>query len=355
LSAGANTQSFLKLVSNTLKYSASGIVIRLLSVISIPLYLKFLPSSSLGIYSITLLNENILTIISGYAITNALGKFYVDNVRKGADRGVVVGTAFFSIMGLGIAAVILLLLFASFISRLTLDGSSSSLLVTKLISFSFLANLASNMAMAIWQLDQRIRLFFWCNFIKYTLSTIIGLLAVALFNMGVIGIVIGWVVGSIVVGSISIVWMSRAYLMRFEPKVLLEMFRYGTPLVPAAFMMLLLNGFDRYLLKTFSGLDVVGLYAVAISLAMALNLAIVTPFKQAWAPIMWKMRGQENERMFHAKTLTYYLMVQVFIFCGVIIFSDIGMFILSGGKQEFVAISMIVPMIYLGTIFFWHV
>jgi len=89
-----------------------------------------------------------------------------------------------------------------------------------------------------------------------------------------------------------------------------------------------------------------------MSLATAINLAMVTPFKQSWTPIMWKMRGKPDEAAFHSETMTYYSLVQVFVLCGVVVFADLGMSLLSGGKPEFTAVALVVPLLYLGTIFF---
>src|SRR5438034_7690851 len=67
---------YRQLLSGAVQYSISSVLARSVTFLAVPIYLHFLTSRQFAIQAIALLNEQILLIIAGYAITNALGKHY---------------------------------------------------------------------------------------------------------------------------------------------------------------------------------------------------------------------------------------------------------------------------------------
>jgi hypothetical protein len=70
-----------------------------------------------------------------------------------------------------------------------------------------------------------------------------------IFKMDVVGIIVGWVIGSFAIGVYSLFWLIKNFRLRYNAQLMKRMLPYGLPLSPAAFLMLVLNGFDRYFLK----------------------------------------------------------------------------------------------------------
>src|SRR6266581_8636748 len=125
-----------QLVTAATQYAVGGILARALTVVSIPLYLRFLNTEEFGLQAIALLNENILAIISGYAITNAVGKYYTEANGPKA-KGIVVGTA---VVALTVAGGVLAACWqaaAEPLARLTMDGSETSISLVRLAGVSF--------------------------------------------------------------------------------------------------------------------------------------------------------------------------------------------------------------------------
>lgn len=343
---------YRQILSGVLQYSAGGIAVRALSIISVPLYLHFLTPADFGIQTIALLNESLLAMVAGYAVTNALGKHYMEAAQSGQNQGTLIGTAMAFLAGVGVVLLFLWEVFSTAVSQATLNTSSTSLLVTRLIGVSFFASLFFNLALAVWQLERQILLFFLSSFLRQATAIGVGVTLVVWFSAGVTGVVAGWVVASLATGLFSVIWLLKAYRLGFDAAVLRQLLSYGLPLLPAALLTLMLNGFDRFLLKQLASLDAVGRYSVAMTLAGCLNLALVAPFKQIWAPLMWKMRHQPDEAGVHCRTLTYYTVAQTAVLCAVTVFGDVGITMLTAGKSEFASAASVVPLVYLGMVLY---
>lgn len=343
---------FSRLLTGAVQYSVAGILARAIAIFTLPLFLRLLTPEEYGIYAIALLTEQVLVIISGYAITNAVGKYYAETLNTGEGAERVVGTAMVGLLAIGVALSLLWQLLAPALSGIILTPSASNTLIIRLIGVSFLASLFFNLALAIWQLDQKIIAFATATITRSAALAAVGLAFIPLFAEGAVGAVLGITVASLVAGLGCVVWLVRRFRLSYDRHTMTLLLRHGLPLVPAALLLLALNGFDRYILKEISDFAAVGTYATAFTLATAVNLAFVIPFKQVWAPLMWRMRNQANEVLFHRRVLTYYITFQVFVVCGLVGFCTPLMQIVSGGRQEFVAIAFAIPLLYLGMALF---
>lgn len=341
-----------ELATGTAKYAIGGVIARAVTLVSIPVYLHFLSAHDFGIQTIALLNEQVLVILSGTAITNAVGKYYSDARRVGTDDGTVIGSAAAGLAALGLALAIVWELAAVPVAVLTLDGSAASVLIVRLIGASFIASLFTNLALALWQLRREILLYSVLNVARYLAAFALSFLLLRWTGLGVVGIILGWTLTSMAVGAAALVWLVRTFSPRFDMTILKRLVAYGAPIVPAALLMLLLNGSDRYILRRFADLSAVGIYATAYAVAAAFNLLLVTPFKQAWTPLMWKMRESPEEASFHRRALRYYVAVMVVALVGTAVLSPVAMSLVAGGQPDFVAAAFAIPVICLGFVLF---
>jgi len=321
---------------------------RLIAFAGVAVLLRRLGPSEFGVYAIALLNEQVLFIIVGYAIVNAMGLFYSDSNRGLRDKDEVVGTAVVSILVFGLVGAAVWQLVAAPMARLTLDDSASAVTVSRLIGVSVAGSLVLNVVMSIWLLDVKMKPFAIANFGQYGIGVVLGALLVIQFDLGAEGAFAGWTIGTVVTAAWSLVWVVRRYQLRFSRRLLREMFAYGAPLIPGAIVMLGLQVNDRYILRGLGGLTEVGVYAAVITVATGLNATIVTAFKRIWTAWMWKMREQPDEEEFHRRVLTYYVAGQALIVLALAVFGGPIMSALSGGRHDYTAFGGAIAIVYGG-------
>ena len=379
-----------QLLDNSVKYSLGTMAARAIQLILQPVFLYFLTTEEFGIQGIAFLNEQILGIITGYAIRTGIGKHYTDARNAGEDGGRVIGTALYGIGAIGIVIIATWQIFAVQITSLTLDASPTSVMVIRLVGISFFANMIFNIGQAIRQLRQMIARFSIALMLQITLGGILGLALLIAGEwiwtsytwpgpswvymqmieegwkgMGVVSLLAGWTVSCLIVGIWALVWLVTEFTMTFDKKTFKKIASYGFPMLPAAFLQFALNGNDMYLLKvltdpghllpgmvkTMTGLELAGVYSMVLKLTKGLHFVIIAPFMLAWPPMMWKMRKEPDEASFHRRTLTYYFAAQMLIWCGVAVFCDLMMHVVSTGRTEFMAAAFAVPAVHLGAIF----
>jgi O-antigen/teichoic acid export membrane protein len=341
-----------RLLSGAIQYSIAGILARGLTLVSVPLYLTYLTADEFGIQSIAVLNELILMILAGYAIVNAMGRFYSETLRTGEGQGAVVGSAMIGLVATSVIFIILWQIFVVPIAHVTLDTRPENILITRLVGISFVATIFFDLALAVWQLDQQIIAYASGYIIKSAASLGLGLLFVAVFDMGPLGVVLGMTLASLLTGAFSVIWLVRRFDLRYEWDMLKRMGRYGLPLVPAAIITVGMNGADRYLLKTLDSFEAAGVFSVIYMLANAANMVFINPFKQIWTPTMWRMRLREDEKDFHRRTMVYFTAFQFYIITGLVVYGDLAVDILSRGKIEFTMVALAAPLLYLGFTFY---
>lgn len=129
-------------------------------------------------------------------------------------------------------------------------------------------------------------------------STSMAILFVAVLRWGVLGFVIGSATGAIVAALLGW-WLIREYMdfsawhREWWPRIL----KFGTPLLPSAVGMYVLNSADRWFISYFHGPEPLGIFAVGARFAAAITI-FVTTFRKAWWPIAMESLHSEEGPQF---------------------------------------------------------
>src|SRR4051794_10327909 len=67
-----------ELVRTAAGFSVGVVVARLVAFAAVPIYLRFLAPAEFAIQAIALVTEQVLVIIAGYAVTNAMGRYFFE-------------------------------------------------------------------------------------------------------------------------------------------------------------------------------------------------------------------------------------------------------------------------------------
>jgi O-antigen/teichoic acid export membrane protein len=115
------------------------------------------------------------------------------------------------------------------------------------------------------------------------LAVALSVAAVALFELGILGIFVGTFVAEVAMLPVRI-WVVRDLLRpAFSLGDLKQLLAYGAPLVPMSLAYWIFLTSDRIVLAQLSTLDQVGLYSVAVTLVAVPSVAIAA-VGQAWSP-----------------------------------------------------------------------
>jgi O-antigen/teichoic acid export membrane protein len=105
---------------------------------------------------------------------------------------------------------------------------------------------------------------------------------------------------------------SKSIVRSIKREYVTRMLSFGLPLVPSALAMWILTLLDRYFLKVFTSMEVVGIYSLGYKVAMIMSMLIVIPFSMAWGPLMLKWKNEDRSKVLYSKTFKYYAIVGFF-------------------------------------------
>lgn len=144
--------------------------------------------------------------------------------------------------------------------------------------------------------------------------------------------------------------MFKKFVPRFSVGVLKECLKYGLPLIFVGLSTTILTLADRYFLKELRDLYEVGIYTMAYKFGMVINIALVTPFRQAFFPLMFKLAESANIKNLYRWFLLYFLSVACWFFLGISLFSKEILTLVT--SPDYVSGYIIIPIITFSYLLF---
>jgi len=156
------------------------------------------------------------------------------------------------------------------------------------------------------------------------ISVVVGVSSISYFllrrHLGVLAPVLGDFCNQVFLCAI-LLWATRSELRLCWPDHELAIqLRYGLPTMLAGLAYYLLTWFDRLLLDHYASLSAVGVYSLGYRLGGSIQIMLIGPFCQIWAPMRMQYRGNSDAPELFKRVLTYYF------FAGLMIVSFFGVF-----------------------------
>jgi O-antigen/teichoic acid export membrane protein len=170
-------------------------------------------------------------------------------------------------------------------------------------------------ALTLLRLDERARAYF-----AITITNVLITIPFTVFLIVVAGErASGILLGTYGTGALVVLWMlwrERGRLSLVPDRELLRrMFRFGLPTMPAELSLYSLNFIDRIILARLVGLGEVGLYALAVKVAQAMQV-LARGLQLAWPPLAYSIRDDGEARRVYSSIFTWFAAVLAFAASG---------------------------------------
>jgi O-antigen/teichoic acid export membrane protein len=310
-----------RLATTGAAYTAASILSKVIAVALLPLYTRYLTPEDYGAAEVLFAAVVLASIVVRLGLIEAILRFYY---QEDEDPAAVVKSSFAGLFWLSALGALLLLPFAEPLSELLIPeaqalGESAPGLVRIAIGGLWVLTMWEFM-LTLFRLEERARAFF--------LTTILNVLAaIALTVVLVVGLdegARGLLLGSYAAGGVFVLgliaWQWRRLSLRFDPRLLRRLFRFGTPTMPAEVSLYLLNFVDRLIIVRSLGLREAGLYSLAVKFAQAVNV-LVRGFQLAWPPLAYSIRDDEEARRAYATIVTLFAAACAWVVAGMWLFS----------------------------------
>lgn len=275
------TMKLPKIIENSTLYSITSFLQKGIGFFLIPLYTTYLTPADYGTLNLLSSIMGFLGILFLFSLHGAAGRFNYSvaniNERKRLWGTIVIMVLINSVFW-GTLCIVL--------HKYLIDPFTGDISFWNITIISLLCVILNPLYLLFqqWlQINEEGRRFSINMFSNWLLSTVLNIVTVAVFKLGVLGMLFSTLIVNIIFFVISI----RSFLpnidLHFDKRIAKDSVSYAAPLIPHSVSGYLSVMADRVLLNKFASLTQLGLYSIATQFGMILN-TITSSINQAYTP-----------------------------------------------------------------------
>jgi len=299
----------LRLGRSTLIYGIGQVVVRLVSLLLLPVFTSYLTPLDYGVSSILGVLTFFITPVFALGITGAIGIVYFER-NEPRRQAATIWTATALLTGSAVLLIVVGALNADSLTAILFGDSRPPydlkyLLVLSLVTAG--TSIVSLPLLLSLQLAERARTFVGITVASAGVSILLSLVLIVVFGRGVAGFIEAGAIAQALTLVLAL-WVALARIpIRLERDLVFALLRLGIPLVPTFIAALVIQQANKYLLQAIHGLDAVGLYTVGFNLGL-FSALIVSAFTNAWYPFFSSyMERKDAAPPVFARIMTYYV------------------------------------------------
>jgi O-antigen/teichoic acid export membrane protein len=299
-------------------YGFGGLVQRILAVLLLPVYTRYLSPSDYGIVETLIALTTVLVITLRLGITNAFFRFYFDRPDP-EHRRLVLRTSFWFTMGMATLGLVVGAAFSREISSV-LFGSADEAEVVAAAFVGLWAQMNYEQLTSLFRVEERSVAYVTASLANVAITIGATLALVVALDAGPLGVVVGNFTGTLLVYAALVGYRREQLGLQFDRGLFREMNRFGMPLVPSALLLWVTNFSDRFFLVKLADTQEVGLYSVGVRIASAMAL-LLTAFRTAWPAFAYSIEDDREAKRTYAFVLTYLVFVTTWVATGLALLS----------------------------------
>lgn len=339
LSIHNKKSSSSKIVSAGLWYTASSILLKGISVISLPIFTRLLSTEDYGVYSNIVSWQSIFSIITTFNLSSSLirARHDYENDFDGYCSSILIFGSVITALFIGIVATDLLWFSELF-------GIPYKYLIMMVIYLFFSPSIATYLS--VKQLTYQYRAYTYLSILIAMSEVTASLALVMLLDDKLAGRIIGLYAPQIIISIIIYI-----LIVSKEKKVKIEYckyaFRFCLPLVPHLVSTFILAQSDRIMIFNICGPESTALYSLAYSLSQMITI-LWSSLNSAFSPWLGDMIRAKNYEVTRKSTKPYVTIFLVPVILAMLVAPEILLFF--GGEKYMSAVPYIPP-VFLGCAF----
>jgi O-antigen/teichoic acid export membrane protein len=325
--------AFRSLSRDFLIYGIGDAVVRSFSILTVPIYTRIFPPDEYGALSFVL---TLIGLFSAFLILggdSAYARYYFE-AKTDERRRTVTSTWIGFLAVWGIAVTVVVLPFSGLVSEASFGSDANAALIATALLAAPLS-LTNRMCAQVLRNQFRATAYTTLNVLSAIATVGFSLAAVLVFGLGLLGILVGALVAEVTLLPIRIWAVRDMFGLDLSRTALVNLLRYGVPLVPTSLAFWVFLASDRLILGKLSTLTELGLYSVAVSIVGLANI-VIGSFSQAWTAhsIQAYEEAPAEAPHLYGRVLTYLLVGFGLIGIVLTVFGPELLDLLAGGSYD---------------------
>ena len=330
-----------KVIGATIFYSLGEIIPRILAFILLPILTRYLSTEEYGINSYITAVMTFMFVLASLSLNSYLLRHYFLEPDL-EERKKMISEIF------GVICVfnLLLLLLQIMIVPYALKYFGIKIPFYPFFFLGIINNffdVISIIPLVLFRVQGDTRKFFILSVSRIVLQYIATYIFVVIMHQGLIGTFYGKLIINIPFGLLYLYIILKQAPIRMTYRRVKEALVFSLPLVPGNLSYLILTLSDRIILERFVDLNSLGIYSVAMTIAIALNVMIQALYKTI-EPLIFKAYATSEFVRLNIKLYKYYLLLVYWGGFGIALFSK-EVFLLLGSKSFQVGYKIVPAMI----------
>ena len=287
-------------------YTISSYINKAIPFLMLPILTNYLSTDEYGEVSMFLALINLLVAVFGLSIEGALMRKFYD---KGESFPAVLFNYLFLLISSFSVCSVLFVIFSSEIT--TYSGVSVQYLAAAVLSSFF--SVVCYCVNSLHQAEGKAAAYaIFTNGWSF-LNTLLSIILVVFFSLGVAGRVYGIAISTILMGIVGILLLCKNGIIPSIDKNLIseELMVFGLPMLPMNLRGTILGFTDKLFIANIIGLSAAGVYTVGNQLAMVIDV-FVRSIALAYTPWVYaKLQDESHESLKKIVRLTYMLILVI--------------------------------------------
>ncbi|NIR52863.1 oligosaccharide flippase family protein [candidate division KSB1 bacterium] len=305
------SQNLKRITKNAAIYSIGNIGVKIVSFLLIPLYTHYLAVYEVGIVVLLELLELFYLAAAHLGMINAVWRYFYQAQKTGDEKRYVASNYLFMV-GANTAILLVLLLSGRLLARYFLsDVDYTALLQIFCIALFF--GLSRLFILTLLRIYEKA-----LQFISLVLLEALFLIGLTIWfvmglDLGLWGVVFAKLIASGAIFVLTLLYVLKQFGLHYHHPDVDRSLRYGLPLVFNGLGIIFLTMADRYFIKELVSVGTAGVYGIAYKFGMIMNMVLVSPFAQAWHPLLFQLENHPAQRLTYQKVGLHFVQVGVIV------------------------------------------
>jgi O-antigen/teichoic acid export membrane protein len=327
-------------------FSLVAVLSKVVSFALLPVYTRYLTPADYGKIELVELSFDVLTMIAGSRLLGGLFRFYY-KAETEDERRAVISTGALLICGGYVMVGILAFVGASQIAYLCLGDTKYTSLV-RIGSLALASQALGTVPLALLRLQSRMTTAVAVQLGRIAIQVALNVLFLVHFHLGPRAIFLSTLIANLTVGGTTMIVCMWPIGLRYSRAIVIELYRFGGPLIAMQAATFILTFGDRYFLRVATNLSSVGLYTMAYQFAFAFGVLTQTPFNLVWEPKRFEVATRPDRDAIYSRVFVYFNVAALAMALAIAIFVRDFLHIIA--TPPFFGAANVVPLLLVATI-----